>query len=158
MDLTNTTTTSFGKPITAPILIPVTHASTPSCINEPFMVNGGIYKVTCLSFGTPHGAVFVEDIDSVDVSSLGFALGTHVLFPKDANIVFLQVMGKDHIKARVWQRNGEQDIFNPESACVAGTVAMMLQKIMTREARITIGDQLTHVKWDRSNGKVYLTQ
>lgn len=157
MQLTNTTTISLGKPVTAPVLIPVIHDSTPNCINDPFMVNGKLYNVTCVSFGAPYGAVLVDDVDNADVSSIGSALGTHVLFPKGASIVFIQVVDRDSLKARVWRRGEGEAVFTPEAACVAVIVAIMLQKIMKHEADIVMGDHTFHVKWDMWSDNVYLT-
>lgn len=150
-------TVSFGKPITAPCLIPVTHASTPNCVNDPFMVDGGCYKVTALSFGSPHGVVIVEDVDAVNVTSLGSSLGTHSLFPKGASIVFVQMLDKETLKARLWQLNEGERPFTSEAVCVAGTVAMMLQKILTGKANVLMGGNAFQVEWDKGRGDVSLT-
>ena len=151
------TTVTFGNPITVPVLVPVKHASTPTCINDPFMVNGECFRVTAMSFGTPHGAVFVDDLDSVDVSTIGAALGTHVLFPEGASIVFIQVLDKESIKVRLWQQNIGEYPFTPEAACVAGTAAMMCQKILYNKANITMGGETFRMKWDRFDDGVSLT-
>ena len=153
----NDATISLGKPITVPVLVPVQHASTPTCINDPFMVNGECYKVTALSFGTPHGAVFVDDLDSVDVPAIGSALGTHVLFPQGASIVFIQVLNKGSLKARLWQRGEGEIAFTPEAACVAGTAAMMCQKVLFNTAKVTMSGEMFSMKWDRFGEGVSLT-
>ncbi|MCL2077928.1 MAG: hypothetical protein FWH08_05915 [Oscillospiraceae bacterium] len=150
-------TVSLGKPITVPVLVPVEHKSTPTCINDPFMVDGECYKVTAMSFGNPHGAVFVDDVDSVDVQKLGSALGTHVLFPKGASIVFIQVLDKENIKVRLWQKGQPETDFTPEAACVAGTAAMMCQKILLNRTNVSFGGNTFIVNWDRGNSEVTLT-
>jgi len=148
----NTEAVMMGKPITAPCLIPVLHSATPACMAEPFMVDGTPYEVTALSFGTPHGAVLVDNVDSVDVTSLGRPLGTHALFPMGASIVFLQVLGGDQVKARLWQRDEGGIEFTREAACVAGTAAMMLQKVIKNQAQVSMGGICACVKWDRETG------
>ena len=65
MTATINKTISLGKPVMTPCLIPVEHKATPNCINDPFMINGECWKVTAMSFGSPHGAVFVDDVDNV---------------------------------------------------------------------------------------------
>lgn len=149
---------SMGSPITAPVLVPVEHKSTPTCINDPFMVDGKCYPVTAMSFGTPHGAVFVDDVDSVDVPALGSALGTHPLFPKGASIVFIQVLGKaldkGDLKARVWQHGAGETDFAPEAVCVAGTAAMMLQKILLSKVNVHMGKGRYCVSWDRQTDNI----
>ena len=157
MKTTNITTKSFGKPITAPILVPVKHRSSPICINNPFSANGQWHKVTAISFGTPHGAVFVDDVDSVDVESLGAALGTHVLFPKGASIVFIQVIDKKSLKVRLWQRDEGEIGFSSEAVCVAGVAAMMNHKVLCNTASVSFGENVFQVKWDRGGENVDLT-
>lgn len=157
MKTTHTATISLGKPVTAPILVPVEHRSTPTCINNPFMVDGECYRVTALSLGSPFGSVIVEDVDKVDVAQLGSQLGTHVLFPKGASIVFIQVIDKENIKVRLWERNKGETPFTPEAACVAGTAAMMLQKVLGYTANVQMGGNTFEVKWSRGDGNVSLT-
>ena len=141
-------TVFFGKPITVPCLIPVLHSATPNCVAEPFTADGTPYKVTALSFGTPHGAVLVDDVDAVDVPTLGRALGTHPRFPQGASIVFLQHLGGNRIKARLW---GESTFTN-EAACVAGVAAMMNQVIPVNKAEVIMGGKTVFVTWDRETG------
>ena len=157
MQETANITLSLGKPVTAPILIPVTHSSTPACINDPFMIEGKCYKVTAISLGTPHGAVFVDNVEEVKVTELGAALGTHGLFPKGANIVFIQVADSENIKVRLWQRGEGEKAFTPEAACVAGTVSMMLQKTYESAVNVSINGNTVLVKWNRGNGDVFIT-
>ena len=148
---------SMGKPITAPCLIPVLHSATPNCICEPFMADGAFYKLTALSFGTPHGAVFVDNVDSVDVSSVGSALGGSARFPKGASIVFVQALDGERLRARLWQRDEGEIAYTSEAASVAAVSAMMLQKTHKSEAKVSMGGGVFHVKWDRAAGDVNLT-
>lgn len=157
MQSTISATISLGKPITAPALITVAHSSTPNCIDEPFMMDRKPYKFTCVSFGTPHCAVFVDNVDDVDVPALGAKLGTHALFPKGASIVFIQMLDKDSLKARLWQRGKGEATFTPEAACVAGTAAMMLQRVSGYKANVSMDDNTFQVRWDRGGGDVSLT-
>ena len=154
MKTTNNMAISFGKPISAPCLIPVLHASTPRCISDPFMVDGKKYKVTAISFGTPHGAVFVNDIEKVDLPLLGSSLGTHVLFPMGASIVFIEVVDSDTVNARLWQRDKGETPYTLEAACVAATVSIMLHKIMKYSVNVVMGGKIFNVEWDRMRDMV----
>ncbi|MCL2033468.1 MAG: hypothetical protein FWG94_01920 [Oscillospiraceae bacterium] len=158
MKTNNNVTVSLGKPITAPVLVPVINEPPPTrCINRPFNVKGEWHKVTAMSFGTPHGAVFVDDVDAVDVPSLGYALGNYVLFPKGASIVFIEVLDKESVKARLWQRGEGEIPFTLEAACVAGTAAMMLQKVLHNETAVHMGGNAFRVNWTRGDGEVSLS-
>jgi len=147
----------FSKPVIAPFLIPVTHDSTPNCINSPFMVDGKCYGVTALSFGSPYGVVVVDNLDDTDVSALGAALGTHRLFPKGANIVFMQMLGRENLKAQAWPMAGEK-VMPFEAACAAGTAAMMLRKVLSGTVTVRMGENSFQVAWDKGEGDVRLTE
>ena len=147
---------SMGKPIKAPCLIPVEHKSTPNCINEPFMVNGKSYKVTCLSFGTPHGIVFFEDIENADISGIGKSLEKHPLFPEGASIVFVQILCKTQIKARLWERGKGLVSYTNEAVCAAMTAAKMLHKV-SENVDVFMGENKFNVNWDNLIDDVYIT-
>lgn len=159
MQSENNITVSLGKPVTIPVLVPVEHKSTPTCINDPFMVDGECYRVTAMSFGSPHGAVIVDDADSVDVPKVGSALGTHILFPKGASIVFIQVIDTRNLKARLWQRGKGETSFTPEAACVAGTAAKMLQKTFRDDMNVSMGGNIFNVSisWTKNGNEVSIT-
>lgn len=157
MTLTKNNYVSMGKPIKSPCLIPVKHDSTPNCINEPFMVDGEFYKVTCVSFGTPHGVVFTEDVESIDIEHVGASLEMHPLFPEGASIIFVQTLNRQRLKARLWQRGQGKIPYTSEAVCVAMTAAKMLQKIET-ETEVLMGDKNFNVLWNGADENVYLAE
>jgi diaminopimelate epimerase len=157
MTATINKTISLGKPVMTPCLIPVEHKATPNCINDPFMINGECWKVTAMSFGSPHGAVFVDDVDNVDVRNTGSALGTHSLFPKGASIVFIQVLDGGTVKACLWHPGKGETDFTAEAACVAGVTAMMLHRVQASEVDVRMGQNVFRVEWNRRADMVSLT-
>ena len=152
MTRTNAAKIFFEGPVIAPVLVPVVHNAPPACINSPFMANDAVYSVTAMSFGSPHGAVFVDDVDSVDVASLGAALGNHVLFPQGASIVFIQMLDSQTLKARLWQHGAGETDCTPEGACVAGTAAIMLLKTTEHRVRVRMGGTVSEVEWGWGKG------
>ena len=100
------------------------------------MVDGKCYKGTALSFGSPHGAVVVDDVDTFDVPTIGMSLGMHRLSPKGASLVFIQVLDKETVKARLWQQVEGEATSHSEAVCVAGIASMMLHKILVRTANV----------------------
>ncbi len=151
MKILNATTTHYQDPILEPVLIPVEHNATPLCINDTFMVDGKPYGVTAMRLDTPHGAVVVNDVEAVDVESLGAALGNHALFPEGASIVFIQVLDRQTLKARLW-RLGKGEAVTPESVCVAGVAAMMLQRTLGHRVRVFMGGGVSVVDWSWGKG------
>ncbi len=157
MNINSCNTVLLGKPIMTPCLIPVNHKSTPKCISNPFMIDGDCYRVTAMSFGSPHGAVFVDNVDTLDVYTIGSNLGTHSLFPIGASIVFIQMLDDETLKTRLWQNSKGEVAFTAEAACVAGIAAMALQKVLTNKAKVYMGERMYQVEWNRGTDEVSLT-
>ncbi len=151
MKILNATTIHYQDPILEPVLIPVEHNATPLCINDTFMVNGTPYGVTAMRLETPYGAVVVDDVEAVDVESLGCALSNHALFSEGANIVFIQVLDRQTLKARLFLR-GEGETVTSEAVCVAGVAAMMLQKTLGQRVRVFMGGGVSVVEWSWGRG------
>ena len=96
----------MGAPITNPEDIPAV-SEKDIIVSEPIMVDGTEYKITCVSMGNPHGVVFVEDTDQIEIETIGPKFEHHEMFPDRTNTEFIQVIDRGHIKMRVW--NGEQE-------------------------------------------------
>ena len=62
------------------------------------------YRILCGSIGNPHAVIFVDDIDSVSVEHIGFALQNSIDFPDGVNVNFVQRNGTHTIKIRTWER------------------------------------------------------
>lgn len=155
--MNNRVNVSLGKPIKECVLIPVHHEATPRCIYAPFMVNGECFRVTCVSFGTPHGAVFVDNIDDIDISSIGYALGNHVLFPKGASIVFIEIVDHKNIRSSLWQYGEGEIPFTNEAVAVAATVSIMLQKLSGNKVKVEMGGNTFYVEQNPNNAEVMLS-
>jgi diaminopimelate epimerase len=75
------------------------------CVNEDLQVDEDeIYKVTCLSMGNPHCIIFVENVDESPVEYIGPMIESHKAFPNRTNVGFVQVLNKNELKVRVWER------------------------------------------------------
>jgi diaminopimelate epimerase len=71
------------------------------------------------SMGNPHCTYFVDDLGSVDIASLGPTLESHPLFPRKTNVHFVQVIDRQHIRLRIWERNGGIPLGSGSCACGA---------------------------------------
>ncbi len=74
---------------------------------------------TCVSMGNPHAVFFVENVDAVDLPMLGPALEHHPIFPERANISVAQVLSKDRLRLRIWERGVGETPSCGTGACAA---------------------------------------
>jgi diaminopimelate epimerase len=79
----------------------------------------GVSDAACCSMGNPHANFFVEDVAALDVFRIGPELEHHPLLPERANIGFVQVLARDHIKLVVWERGAGYTLACGSGACAA---------------------------------------
>lgn len=73
--------------------------------------------------GNPHCVFVVDDADAVDVPKLGSIYEHHDLFPERTNVEFIQVLDRENIRMRVWERGGMMTLACGSGACAAAVVA-----------------------------------
>ena len=99
--------------------------STPSQLklNMPVKVSGRNIKVNYIDTGVPHAVIFVEGLDKIDVESLGKAIRFHKKFePQGTNVDFVEVLAKDYIKIRTYERGVETETLACGTGIVAGAI------------------------------------
>jgi len=104
--------------------------STPSQLklNMPVKVLGRTIKVNYINTGVPHAVIFVEGLDKIDVESLGKAIRFHKKFkPQGTNVDFVEVLAKDYIKIRTYERGVEAETLACGTGIVAGAIITCCQ-------------------------------
>ncbi len=129
------------------------HTDVPSQYN-PALDNalGG----TFVSMGNPHYVQFVDDINSIDVEKIGKELEYHQAFPQRCNIEFAQILSKDRIRTRVWERGSGITLACGTGAC-ATAVAAALTGRAERKTDIVMDGGTLCVEWRKDDGHVYLS-
>ncbi|MEZ3425756.1 MAG: diaminopimelate epimerase [Lachnospiraceae bacterium] len=147
----------MGAPILKPAEIPVkTDSSMDSFINQPLNVDGNTFMVTCVSMGNPHAVVFVDDTKSLDIRKYGPVFETHPAFPEQVNTEFVQVISRNEINMRVWERGSGETL-----ACGTGTCASVVACVLNgkTDEKVTVhllgGDLF--IEYNRGNGTVWMT-
>jgi diaminopimelate epimerase len=97
-----------------------------TCINADLRVDEENYKVTCLSMGNPHCVIFVEKVDEFPVEKVGPVIENHEAFPKRTNIEFVQILRRDELKVRVWERGCGETLACGTGASAAAVAAHRL--------------------------------
>jgi len=105
--------------------------------------------------GNPHAIIWVDDVETAPVDTVGPAIENHPAFPRKTNVEFAQYMGDDLIRLRVWERGVGETLACGTGAC-ATLVAATLACLVGRNASIELpgGELLIH--WDEDN-HVYMT-
>jgi len=136
--------------------IPMTGKDAPTVVDETLKINSEqTFKVTCVSIGNPHCIVFVDDVQSIQVDEIGPKIENHPLFPEKTNVEFIQVLNKQEINFRVWERGVGETLACGTGACAA-LVASVLNKKTDREATIHLPGGDLDIRW-ANDEHIYMT-
>ena len=93
----------MGSPVLEAAKIPVRSDRTP-VVDEPIMVAGQEFHMTCVSMGNPHAVVFVDAVKDLPLETWGPLFEHHPLFPNRINTEFIEVLNRSEVNMRVWER------------------------------------------------------
>jgi diaminopimelate epimerase len=118
-------------------------------------VTGAPARFCAVSMGNPHAVFFVEEALLIDLETLGPAIERHPLFPERANVSFAQMLARDDILLRVWERGTGATKACGSAAC-ATLVAAARLGIGACAARVRLPGGDLQIEW-RSDDHVLMT-
>ena len=127
-----TATVDMGEPVLEGRQVPVDHDGR--VIDFPLRVGDRVERISCVSMGNPHCVVFVDDdeifaIDDREFAAIGRRFEHHSFFPRRVNTEFVQPVGRNRLKMRVWERGSGETL-----ACGTGACASVVAAVLTRRA------------------------
>ena len=146
---------NMGAPILEASEIPVLADVSP-VINAPIEVQGQEYRMTCVSMGNPHAVVFMDHVKELDIEKIGPYFEHHPCFPRRVNTEFVEVLDRNTVNMRVWERGSGETL-----ACGTGTCATVAACVLNglTEDTVTVhllgGDLL--IEWNRQENVIYMT-
>jgi len=114
------------------------------------------FKINVLSMGNPHAVQMVEDVDRAPVASDGPAIESHPRFPRRVNAGFMQVLSRDHIKLRVYERGAGETLACGTGACAA-VVAGVQRGLLDARVRVTTRGGDLDIAWAGEGKPVMMT-
>lgn len=148
-------TVDMGSPVFDPKKIPVV-SNKDMLLNEPIVVEDKEYRITCISFGNPHAVVFVNNVDEFPVTTIGPFFENNEMFPDRVNTEFVQIINRNHIRMRVWERGSGETLACGTGACAAA-VACILNGFTDNEVKVSLLGGDLDIKYDRDANFVYMT-
>lgn len=145
----------MGEPILEAEKIPVISKEQP-VKNLELETENKKFKFTCVSMGNPHAITIVENTKEFDVEKYGKILEVDKAFPKKANIEFAQIIDKENIKMRVWERGAGETLACGTGAC-ATAVACNLNGLTGRKVNIELLGGTLKIEWNEKDNHVYMT-
>lgn len=124
-----------------------------------------LYKITvdavehtfgAVSMGNPHAVIQVPDIKTAPVFELGSRLESHPFFPERANIGFMQIIDRDHIKLRVYERGAAETLACGSGACAAAVIGIE-QNLLNQNVSVELPGGELKISWSGRGTPVLMT-
>lgn len=148
-------TVDMGAPVLTAREIPAI-APEDEIREMPVATSFGPVELTAVSMGNPHGVIFFDDLDSVDVHRLGRELETHTMWPDRANIEMAQKIDGHTVRMRVWERGSGETMACGTGACATAVAAVLTGRCTWPVTVRLLGGDLIIDK-NKDNGHIMMT-
>lgn len=145
----------MGEPILEPNEIPVISEEKP-VKNLKLKAEDKEFVFTCVSMGNPHAITIVENTKEFDVEKYGKVLEVDKAFPNKTNVEFIEIVDKNNIKMRVWERGAGETLACGTGAC-ASVVACVLNNLTERNVNVELLGGKLEIEWNKNDNHVYMT-
>ena len=128
-------TVNMGKQITNPKDIPmnldlVKKGYENQVVAMPYTINGKEYEITGVSMGNPHCIIFMEEnVLDLDLEKMGPHFENDPIFPERVNTEFINVIGPNELRMRVWERGSGETLACGTGSCAVGVAAILNKKV-----------------------------
>lgn len=147
-------TVDMGTPILQPSQIPFESKERQPTYELPLHDN--CITIAAVSMGNPHAITTVVDIDTAPVAELGPEIEQHPAFPKRVNAGFMQILSRDKINLRVFERGVGETLACGTGACAA-VVAGRLQDLLDPQVKVNLPGGQLDIEWQREGDSVLMT-
>jgi diaminopimelate epimerase len=145
---------NMGIPCFEPAEIPLRAEARQDLYQTEY--EGREISFSAVSIGNPHMVIQVEDVDTVDIETLGPYFESHLLFPERANIGFMQVLDRSAFKLRVFERGVGETRACGSGACAAMVAGVQLGMLENSAIGILSGGKL-NLEWQGGTNPVMMT-
>jgi diaminopimelate epimerase len=119
-------------------------------------VDGRVWTFGAVSMGNPHAVLMVENIDDAPVERLGAVLECHALFPERVNVGFMQVINRQSVRLRVFERGAGETLACGSGACAAVVLGREWGMLDT-EARVALPGGELLIRWSGRGQPVFMS-
>lgn len=153
-------TVNLGAPVLQPEKIPFVAEQAQIlydiAVKTPLCTVPRHVCIAAVNMGNPHAVLTVPDIDDAPVGQLGPVIESHERFPARVNVGFMQIVSRDNIRIRVYER-GVGETRACGSGAAAAVVAGRLQGLLDARVEVELPGGKLITSWEGDNAPVYQT-
>ena len=125
---------------------------------EAIEVNGQTYAITCANIGNPHAVVFVDGASGDELLELAKNIGPliekHPSFTQRTNVEFVNVLDRENIVMRIWERGSGITMASGSGSCGAALASMITDRV-ERKVQVHLVYGELGIEWSEADGNVY---
>jgi diaminopimelate epimerase len=119
-------------------------------------VGGHELEFLTVNVGNPHVLIRVDDVDKIDVPSIGAHLTRHLAFPEGVNVGFVAIESPQRLRLRVYERGVGETLACGSGACAAAVLAQT-QGWCTGDVIVSQHGGELQVQWGGPGEEVWLS-
>lgn len=108
-----------------------------------------------ISIGNPHTVIFVENVDNIQIDKIGPIIENYKYFPQKTNVEFVQILDKNLIKVRVWERGSGETLACGTGSCAA-VIAGVTNNLTKRKVKVLLQGGELEIDWNEQDNNVYM--
>lgn len=155
----NQVSVNMGVPRLSPEQVPFTGENKTTiarAVAYPVLVAGKTLQISAVSMGNPHAVQVVENVKTADVETLGPLIENHPQFPARVNAGFMQIVSRDEINLRVYERGAGETLACGTGACAA-VVAGRLRGLLNEKVKVNLPGGNLQIEWTDESSPVIMT-
>lgn len=146
-----------GRLVARRLTVDMGEARLTSELPEPINVDGRDYSFVGISVGNPHAVYFMDSIDDLRLDRIGPSFEMHPRFQPDrVNTEFIQLVDRNHIRMRVWER-GSGETWACGTGATASAAAAILMGYTEDEVEVELRGGKLRIHLDRESGHLFMT-
>ncbi len=147
-------TVNMGVPRHAPQQIPL--LADAEAVSYIAPLSSGELRFSAVSMGNPHAVILVDDVNTAPVAVVGAEMESHSLFPQRANIGFMQIINRQQVKLRVYERGAAETLACGSGACGA-VVAGIELGLLDQTVQVSLPGGDLKINWQGRGQPVLMT-
>ncbi len=147
-------TVNMGIPKHLPSEVPI--IAEQQALSYSLFVNHTEIVFGAVSMGNPHAVITVKDIKTEPVAKIGAALESHPFFPERANIGFMQIINRQHIKLRVYERGAAETLACGSGACAAVVIGAEQNQLDKNNITVELPGGSLEINWAGRGHAVFM--
>lgn len=145
---------NMGKPVFEAKLVPITLKAVDD--RYSLEIDAETHQIGAVSMGNPHALMLVDDIENLDIGTLGVAISRHHAFPEGCNAGFATITDRHNISLRVYERGAAETLCCGSGACAAMSI-LRRAGLVDKTVNVTQAGGFLIIEWTGGDNPVFMT-